>query len=59
MIKVLLADDHGILKAGLRRIIEESGKMQIIAEVSDGKKAVQQGIAKKPDVAIIDISMPD
>ena len=58
MIKVLLADDHGIVRAGLRRIIEESGKMQIIAEVSDGKKAVQRGIEKKPDVAIIDISMP-
>ncbi len=58
MIKVLLADDHGIVRAGLRRIIEESGKMQIIAEVSDGKKAVQRGIEQKPDVAIIDISMP-
>ncbi len=58
MIKVLLADDHGIVRAGLRRIIEESGKMRIVAEVSDGKKAVQQGIARKPDVAIVDISMP-
>jgi len=58
MIKVLLADDHGIVRAGLRRIIEESGKMHIIAEVSDGKKAVQRGIEQKPDVAIIDISMP-
>ncbi|MBW2434903.1 MAG: DNA-binding response regulator, partial [Deltaproteobacteria bacterium] len=36
MIKVLLADDHSIVRAGLRRIVEESGDMQVVAEADDG-----------------------
>ena len=39
-IKVLLADDHSIVRAGLRRIVEESGDMQVIAEAADGRQAV-------------------
>lgn len=58
MIKVLLADDHSIVRAGLRRIVEESGDMEVIAEASDGREAVRQALEKKPDVAVIDISMP-
>jgi two-component system, NarL family, invasion response regulator UvrY len=58
MIRVLLADDHSIVRAGLRRIVEESGDMEVIAEASDGRAAVRQALEKKPDVAVIDISMP-
>jgi len=58
MIKVLLADDHSIVRAGLRRIVEESGDMQVIAEAADGRKAIEQVHKTSPDVAIIDISMP-
>jgi len=58
MIRVLLADDHSIVRAGLRRIVEESGDMEVIAEASDGREAVRQALEKKPDVAVIDISMP-
>ncbi|MEW6670059.1 MAG: response regulator transcription factor [Thermodesulfobacteriota bacterium] len=58
MIKVLLADDHGIVRAGLRRIVEESGDMAVVAEAGNGKQAIQQACEKLPDVAIIDISMP-
>jgi len=58
MIKVLLADDHSIVRAGLRRIVEESGDMQVIAEASDGREAIEQVHKVSPDVAIIDISMP-
>ena len=58
MIKVLLADDHSIVRAGLCRIIEESEKMTVISEASDGREAVQLIREKKPDVAVIDISMP-
>jgi two-component system invasion response regulator UvrY len=58
MIKVLLADDHSIVRAGLRRIIEESPDIEVIAEASDGKTAIRLARDKKPDVAVIDISMP-
>jgi DNA-binding NarL/FixJ family response regulator len=58
VIKVLLADDHGIVRAGLRRIVEDSGDMEVVAEASDGKEAIQKVNKVSPDVAVIDISMP-
>ena len=58
MIKVLLADDHSIVRAGLRRIVEESGEMVVIAEASDGNEAIKQIRETLPDVAVVDISMP-
>lgn len=58
MIRILLADDHGIVRAGLRKIIEESGEMAVRDEMADGKKAVQRASENRPDVAVIDISMP-
>lgn len=58
MIKVLLADDHSVVRAGLRRIIEDDGDMQVIAEAADGREALHQVQKKTPDVAVIDISMP-
>ena len=58
MINVLLADDHSIVRAGLRRIVEESEDMEVIAEAADGKEAIRQVHKTLPDVAVIDISMP-
>lgn len=58
MIKVLLADDHGIVREGLRRIIEESADMEVVAEAADGREALRLVQATRPDVAVIDISMP-
>jgi len=58
MIKVLLADDHSIVRAGLRRIVEESGEMEVIAEAADGQEAIRLVRKTAPDVAVIDISMP-
>lgn len=58
MIKVLLADDHSIVRAGLARIIEESGDMVVIAEAADGREAIDLVQDALPDVAVIDISMP-
>lgn len=58
MIRVLLADDHSIVRAGLRRIVEESGDMEVIAEASDGREAIRLVHDELPDVAVIDISMP-
>jgi len=58
LIKVLLADDHSIVRAGLRRIVEDSGDMQVVAEASDGQEALRLVHDILPDVAVIDISMP-
>lgn len=58
MIKVLLADDHSIVREGLRRVLEDSQEIKVIAEASDGEAAFDQAMDKKPDVAVIDISMP-
>lgn len=58
MIRVLLADDHDIVRAGLRRIIEEAGDIEVVSEAADGQEAISQVHRTKPDVAIIDISMP-
>jgi DNA-binding NarL/FixJ family response regulator len=58
MIKVLLADDHSIVRAGLARIIEESGDIQVVAEASDGREAIKKAMEAQVDVAVVDISMP-
>ena len=58
MIRVLLADDHNIVREGLRRIIEESGDLQVVAEAGDGREALGLLQKAEPDVAVIDISMP-
>ena len=58
MIKVLLADDHSIVREGLRKVLEDSNEIEVIAEAADGESALDEAINKKPDVAVIDISMP-
>jgi DNA-binding NarL/FixJ family response regulator len=58
MITVLLADDHSIVREGLRRVLEDSSDIRVIAEASDGEAAFDLAMEKQPDVAVIDISMP-
>jgi two-component system invasion response regulator UvrY len=58
MIRILLADDHSIVRAGLRRIIEDSGDIEVVAEAADGREAMEKVRETLPDVAVIDISMP-
>ncbi len=58
MIRILLADDHSIVRSGLRRLIEDSGDMEVVAEAADGREAIEQVHKIVPDVAVIDISMP-
>jgi DNA-binding NarL/FixJ family response regulator len=58
MIRILLADDHSIVRAGLRRIIEDSGDIEVVAEAADGREAMEKVHETLPDVAVIDISMP-
>jgi DNA-binding NarL/FixJ family response regulator len=58
-VKVLLADDHSIVLDGLRRIIEDCEDMEVLAEAPDGTRALEAALGTRPDVAVIDISMPD
>ncbi len=58
MIKVLLADDHGMVRAGLRSLIEETGDMEVTAEAADGHQAISLALKLPVDVAVVDISMP-
>jgi DNA-binding NarL/FixJ family response regulator len=59
VIRVLLADDHSIVLAGLRRLVEESEQMEVVAEAADGREAIQKIRRIVPDVAVIDLSMPE
>ncbi|HYR43207.1 MAG TPA: response regulator transcription factor [Terriglobia bacterium] len=58
-IKLLIADDHAILRHGLRRILEAEPDMSIIGEAATGLDAVKRAKQLKPDVVIMDISMPE
>jgi DNA-binding NarL/FixJ family response regulator len=55
---VLIADDHPLVRRGLRTLLETQPKWEVIAEVSNGREAVERATALKPDVAILDIGMP-
>jgi DNA-binding NarL/FixJ family response regulator len=57
-IKILLADDHKLLREGLRALIEEQRNMTVVAEAEDGRSAVQLATKLSPDIIVMDISMP-
>lgn len=57
-LRILLADDHVTVRHGLKLLIEAQADMKVISEASDGKTAMQNALALKPDVIIMDISMP-
>jgi DNA-binding NarL/FixJ family response regulator len=58
MTRILIADDHDVVRSGLRHIIEAQPGWQVVAEAGDGKEAVQKALETKPDVAVIDYSLP-
>ena len=58
MIRVLIADDHGIVRSGLRMLIERQSDMSVVGEASDGVDALQLTQAEHPDVAVLDVSTP-
>ncbi|MBE3040739.1 MAG: response regulator transcription factor [Chloroflexi bacterium] len=57
-IRVLLADDHTIVRAGIRRFLEQPGDIEVVAEAEDGETAKTLIAQHKPDVAVLDIQMP-
>jgi DNA-binding NarL/FixJ family response regulator len=58
-IKVIVADDHKITRQGLRSLLEKKADIEVIAEAQNGRKAVELARNLKPDVIIMDVSMPD
>ncbi len=59
MIRVLIADDHAIIRHGLKQIVEESGEMRVVAEADCGINALRKIREIECDVVLLDISMPD
>ncbi len=57
-IKILIADDHAVVREGTRQILEQEPDLEVVGEAADGEEAVRLAGNSKPDVAIIDIAMP-
>ena len=58
-LKILIADDHDLVRRGLKRLIEEHPGWQVCGEARSGREAVEQCVQLQPDVIVIDVSMPD
>lgn len=57
-IKVLLADDHNVVRAGLRALLAAAGDMQVIGEAENGQQALREAHRLRPDVVVLDLAMP-
>lgn len=57
-IRILLADDHTVMRSGLRLLLERQPNLTVVAEAADGKEAVELAAQERPDVVIMDIAMP-
>jgi len=58
-IRILLADDHTVMRRGLRLLLESRPEFAVVAEAADGRQAVEQAATTRPDVAVLDIAMPN
>ncbi len=58
MIRILIADDHELMRSGLRGMLDAQPDMEVVGEAEDGAQAVDEAIRLHPDVAIMDIRMP-
>ena len=58
MIRVLIADDHGIVRSGLKLLIDRQHDMEVASEAEDGIEAVEKVLSDRPHVAVLDVSMP-
>ena len=57
-LRIVIGDDHTLVRQGLRKILEEQPGWEVVAETGDGRQAVKEGLALQPDVVILDIGMP-
>lgn len=58
MTTILIADDHGVVREGLRRLLESERDLQVCAEASDGREVLERVSSSRPDVVVLDINMP-
>jgi two-component system, NarL family, invasion response regulator UvrY len=58
-IRLLLVDDHEVVRTGLRMLLESQSDIKILAEASTGVEAIQMALEFKPDVVVMDITLPD
>src|SRR5580658_5634636 len=58
-IRILLADDHNIMRKGLRLLVESQPGFSVVGEAADGRQTVEQATATRPDVVVLDIAMPN
>jgi two-component system response regulator NreC len=58
MIRILIADDHGIVRTGLKLLLDRIGEMEVVGEAADGREAVRLAAELHPDIVIMDIAMP-
>lgn len=59
MIRIILADDHTIMRSGLRAVLERYPDMQVVGEAADGRQAIQAVDENHPDVIVMDVAMPN
>jgi DNA-binding NarL/FixJ family response regulator len=58
-IRILIADDHGLVRRGARAVLQARRDWRVVGEAANGREAVEKAIELKPDVAVVDISMPE
>ena len=58
MIKILLVDDHAVVRMGLTMLLNADPELQVIGEASEGNEGIKKALALKPDVVVMDLSMP-
>jgi len=58
MIRVIIAEDHNLVREGIRMILEQSGEVQVVGEAATGQEAIELTEAHTPDVVVLDLSMP-
>ncbi len=58
-IRVLIVDDHAVVRAGIRLLLESQSDMKVVGEAQDGRESLTQAEKLKPDVILMDITMPD
>ena len=58
MIRVLIAEDHGLVRAGLEQLLDNAGDLELVGSAADGEQAVELALVLRPDVVLMDLSMP-
>src|SRR5690242_16347206 len=59
ILRILIADDHALIRKGLRQVIEADSSFQVTAEATNGKEALNLIVQQQPQVAILDVNMPE